>query len=169
MAEFAPDVRELLDDRLMPPGKGKPDASVRVRLQRLTPETLFAPAAVKDIDSANACLAALWLRHDFLDEAHAIAQEIDTAEGSWWHAIVHRREADFWNSKYWFRRVGSHPAFATLSDRLVDLGLPIWEPMSFVDQCERAARDGGDLEQMCRRVQCEEWRVLFQYCSEAAT
>jgi hypothetical protein len=29
---------------------------------------------------------------------------------SFWHAIMHRREGDFWNSKYWYARCRNHPA-----------------------------------------------------------
>ncbi len=168
MASLAPAVRDLLDDRLMPLGLGTPNVAARERLLSLKPATLFVPATKVENDFANACLAALWLWHDFLDEAHAISQDIDTVEGSWWHAIMHRREGDFWNSKYWFRRVGQHPAFAMLSDRLVAIGLPGWEPLAYVDRCERAIREGGHMEQMCREVQREEWRVLFEYCAERA-
>ena len=49
---------------------------------------------------------ALWL-YGFLDESHSIAQGIDSAEGSYWHALMHRSEGDFSNSKYWYRRVPS--------------------------------------------------------------
>jgi hypothetical protein len=168
MASLADTVRDLVDDRLMPLGRGIPDRALKGRLDALSPRTLFAPAVVKDTDFASACLAALWLLHDFLDEAHAIAQDIDTAEGSWWHAIMHRREGDYWNSKYWLRRVGRHPAFATLNDRLIGRGLPVWDPFVFVDQCERAARGGGELEEICRETQREEWHVLFEYCAEHA-
>ena len=164
MAQLAAAIQPLLEDRLMSLGHASPNLGVRPRLQALTATSLFVPAGKFDPNFANACLAGLWLWHDFLDEAHAISQEIDTPEGSWWHAIMHRREGDFWNSKYWFRRVESHPAFATLSDRLVALGLPEWDPTAFVDQCERAVRDGGELEQACQRIQREEWRTLFEYC-----
>jgi len=168
MGVLAAAVLDLVDDRLMPLGRGTPDDSARAHLQALTIDALMAPHAVKNADFANGCLAALWLWHDFLDEAHAIAQDIDTAEGSWWHAIMHRREGDYWNSKYWFRRVGPHPAFAPLNERLAASGLPDWEPMAFVDSCERAARDKGDLERVCREIQRQEWRVLFEYCLDRA-
>jgi hypothetical protein len=36
--------------------------------------------------------------------------------------------------------------------------------MDFVDLCERAAREGGDLEQTCREVQQAEWAALFGWC-----
>ena len=71
-------------------------------------ETLFGNRPIADEGAARCCLAALWLHHDFLDESHAISQDVDTPEGSYWHAIMHRRESDYWNSKYWFRRVPQH-------------------------------------------------------------
>jgi hypothetical protein len=39
-----------------------------------------------DRGEADCLLAALWLRHDFLDEGHAIVQKVETHSGSYWHA-----------------------------------------------------------------------------------
>lgn len=59
---------------------------------------------------AIALMAGLHLRNDSLDRSHSYAQQIeDDSTGSYWHAIMHRMEQDFWNSKYWFRQAGNHP------------------------------------------------------------
>ncbi len=96
-------------------GPGKPDHAQRARLDQLSPEQLLAPHPVRDRQMAEACLAGLWLLHDFLDESHTISQSIDTLEGSYWHGIMHRREPDYENAKYWFRRVPVHPLYAPLA------------------------------------------------------
>ena len=104
---------------------------------------------------AECCLAGVWLLHDFLDESHTISRGIETPSGSFWHAIMHRREGDFGNSKYWFRRVGRHPVLQEIADD--------FDPMAFVDECEAAVKGRGDRER-CLDVQQREWEVLFDYC-----
>ena len=50
-------------------------------------------------------LSALW--HDGKGDwemAHEIAQEIDTEEGAWIHAYLHRKEGDDGNALYWYQR-----------------------------------------------------------------
>jgi hypothetical protein len=91
-------------------GAGTPNREAGQRLLSLNVNALFLPRPVRDPKMARACLAGLWLRFDFLEESHRISQEIDSPTGSFWHAIMHRREGDFGNSKYWWRRVGKHPA-----------------------------------------------------------
>ena len=66
--------------------------------------------------SPKGALAGLWLYFSCFEEAHQIAQDDSSAEGSYWHAIVHRQEPDSGNSAYWFRRVGAHPIFHLLVD-----------------------------------------------------
>ncbi len=132
-------------------GAGSSNGSAGDRLRGLDGAALFAPVPVFDADMARACLAGLWLRFDFLDESHKISQGIETPTGSFWHAIMHRREGDFANSKYWWRRVGKHPAL-------------IGDPFAFVDAVEacviRGQGDAATLEVLQER----EWRSLFDFC-----
>ena len=115
-AEYSPVIRDLLrDERVAPLGPGAPNGGVRALLDAMTDESLLAPRPVRDADMAAACRAGLWLYHDFLDESHSISQEISTETGSYWHGLMHRREPDYGNAKYWFRRVGNHPVFAPLT------------------------------------------------------
>jgi hypothetical protein len=52
-------------------------------------------------------LVALWhdAREDW-ERAHQVAQDIDTTEGAWIHAYLHRKEGDLANAGYWYRRAG---------------------------------------------------------------
>ena len=118
---------------------------------------------------------ALWL-HGFLDASHVIAQGIGSAEGSYWHALMHRSEGDFSNSKYWYRRVGQHAIFPDLlaaarrleinsqSTLAAVLKSPDWDPFRFVDAMEHAAshetKDTGLLQAIAR----EEYNLLMGYC-----
>jgi hypothetical protein len=182
LSAYPPTVRALLsEDRLPELGPGKPKAAVRTALDSMTVQVLFGAAPVRRPDLGKCCLAGLWLLHDFLDDAHTISQDIDAREGSYWHAIVHRREPDFSNSAYWFRRVGNHPVFGPLRSRAAELtreaGAPrgsdflahqtTWDPFAFVDLCEAVAH-GGDAHRLCRLIQRAEWDLLFAYCYERA-
>ena len=102
-------------DRVCELGPGDSVQNLRDRLTALTPNELFAPLHITDHDMAKCCLSGVWLWNDFLDESHTISQNVETTTGSYWHGIMHRREEDFSNAKYWFRRVGSHPVFDDLA------------------------------------------------------
>ena len=53
---------------------------------------------------------ALWLaKKDRWEEAHNIAQDIHTRDGSWIHALLHLIEGDTGNAGYWYARA-SRPA-----------------------------------------------------------
>jgi hypothetical protein len=164
---------------------GRPDSDVRSALKKLSVESAFAHTRVTDADMAACCISGVWLLHDYLDDSHKISQDIDTTSSSFWHGIMHRREGDFWNSKYWFRRVGQHPAFEVIADRakhvaasrrdaIASLGETrphadaAWDPFTFVDLCEAAVKGRTELRDYCLDVQQAEWEVLFDHCYHAA-
>src|SRR3954447_17397484 len=60
----------------------------------VSPRELLAAPVRSDAD-ADCVLAGLLLWHDCLDRSHEISQSISSESGSYWHAIMHRREGDF--------------------------------------------------------------------------
>jgi hypothetical protein len=58
-------------------------------------------------DGLSASLRSLWYAgKDEWQKAHDIAQGIQSAEGSWIHAYLHRKEGDDGNASYWYGRAG---------------------------------------------------------------
>jgi hypothetical protein len=167
--------------RLSELGPGVAAPGERAALASLSVEELVAPRQLRSREMALACLAGLWLRYDFLDESHRISQDIENPTGSFWHGILHRREGDFSNAKYWFRRVGQHAVYEPLAAAARDLArqsqvpaaaplleTPDWDPLGFVDLCQQALDGPPPLRQLCRQVQQREWELLFDYCYREA-
>ncbi len=156
-------------------GSGNPDPAMADILYSISLDQYFDHTTIIDEMAARACQAGLYLHFDLLEDAHRISQSIDTASGSYWHGIMHRREGDYWNSKYWFRQVGDHPIFKPLHDlvRQIDqdklLSDDRWNPFKYVDLCESAFGSGSDLVEFCKRVQQLEWQLLFDFCYDRAT
>jgi hypothetical protein len=95
--------------------------------------------------------AGLWLYVDDLNSSHILSQGIESATGAYWHGIMHRREGDFSNAKYWFRQAGRHEVIETLG----------YDPYDFIDECERRhTTNPDDLVGLQRR----EWSALMDYC-----
>jgi hypothetical protein len=167
-AGYGPAVAALLSAPRLPPlGPGTPDPAAAAALRRFDPRAdLGRPAA--DPGAAAACCAGLWLYFDHLDESHAISQDLHTPDGSFWHAVMHRREPDAWNSKYWWRRVGGHPVLDRLRECAPAVGYAYTTPEAFVDWCERVRGAGTDDERRAEAVQLLEWQLLFDHCHRKA-
>ena len=152
----------LPPDRLPELGPGVPNSALRHAIALFDRRTVPNPAL------AAAAHSALWVVHDFLDESHEISQALETPTGSLLHAIMHRREPDAWNSKYWWRRVGTHPIFAPLAASALALGYldagQRWNPERFVDDVEAERGSGSERESLLCRVQRAEFEHLLAFC-----
>ncbi len=121
------------------------------------------------------CRAGLLLWNDDLSAAHALVQDLPDQTAAFWHAIVHRREGDFSNARYWWNRTGEHPAFEPILDlvlhRVPDFPLldelravGKWLPLEFNSACQNFARDGR-FESELRATQRLEVRGLLEWCA----
>lgn len=122
------------------------------------------------LNGHDAIKAGLWLYVDELDRSHEYSQSIYTPTGSFWHAIMHRREGDFPNAKYWYRKAGRHPAMNNIDlaggGSASGSAMAGYDPDAFVDRVARAnARCESDSPDLVA-LQHHEWRALFEWCAE---
>ncbi len=152
-------------------------------LLTLSLEDLFQGQSLKDDIFGGAIKSGLLLWNDALNDSHDVSQELGNNTGSYWHGIMHRREPDYSNAKYWFGRVGTHPIFPELrecsialfketsnsSDELAHIGQVIeaqeyWDAYQFIDWCQAAENDlGSDVARFLQQVQAEEIKLLLAY------
>ena len=146
-------------------------------------DELFQGESVKNTTFGDAIKSGLLLWNDALDESHDISQGLSNQTGSYWHGIMHRREPDYSNAKYWFGRVGTHPIFPQVreralaifnevsnpSDALAHIAQTIeaeahWDAYQFIDWCQAAEGEAdADLTRFLQQVQAEEIKLLLAY------
>ena len=119
--------------------------------------------------------AGLYLLHDFLDESHSQSQSMEgDRDADLWHAIMHRREPDYVNAKYWCRRVTQHPIHGELAAQAVPIlaragitgfSQTTWDAAKFVDLCERVTHEDSAANLAAREVQWLEMSLHLAHCS----
>ncbi len=177
-AEIYSEIRDRLPRLPLSHDPGGAVEETLARLEVADEDLLGGP--IRDPIMARAVRSGLLLRADLNDESHTVSQDLKITTGSYWHGIMHRREPDYSNSKYWFRRVGAHPLFAELADRVPPAcsDEPIfsrlvvnraWDPFAFVDLCASCGQGPhGDLRDQLEDLQAIEIDALLAYCSSAA-
>jgi hypothetical protein len=166
---FGPAVCSLLQvEQASPLGVGMANRHTESALRKFDPLTDLG-VKVTNANAAQCGHAGLWLLHNFWEEAHTICQDIATPEGSFWHAILHRREPDAWNSKYWFRQIGQHVVLDQLVQISAKVGYQYSSPAQFVDYCELHRGKSSHEEEIAIQVQLLEWQLLFNHCWQLAT
>ena len=156
---------------------GVADADALPALKAMTDQTLSANRRVRMPHDAEALQSGLWLLFDYFEQSHDISQKIGTQSGSYWHAILHRREPDASNAKYWFARVGEHPVFPELLEDAREIATAagasgatllkalnaamVWDAPWFADCCTQAADPATT--KVLLAIQRREWQLLFDY------
>jgi hypothetical protein len=146
---------------------GCSSAKAKAALSGKRPAELFPSAPAPE-----AALSGLWLYFGCFDECHEICQDLANADGSYWHAILHRQEPDPGNAGYWFRRVGRHAVYPALAERaraVLNNDAETWDPFAFVEFCESARRQADDApaHRAAREIQLAEWQLLFDHCARS--
>ena len=116
------EARELIAK--LSPNRSRPDLTREIRDCACSPEAR----------------AGMYLVNGDWRASHTTARDLPSPTGEYWHALVHRQESNFGNSKYWLRRVGGHPIHPLLVQAARDAGMEelaaptdVWDAMLFTD------------------------------------
>ncbi|KAH8827575.1 hypothetical protein DL96DRAFT_1599502 [Flagelloscypha sp. PMI_526] len=118
-------------------------------IPHLTPKTIYDPtltAEISALDDPVPLRSVLHLLNDDLPNAHELAQSCDgDIIADYVHQQMHRREGDYWNSKWWLDTIQSR---GNIPDSLISVHGSISGGKVFVDQCQAAGKKKNEeLEQ----------------------
>src|SRR5258705_12698611 len=161
--------------------RGEGNEEAKKLLSSASPQQMLS-GLTRSEEDARAMLAGLWLWHDWLDESHQISQSLHSATGSFWHAIMHRREGDFSNRQYWYARYQGHPVLHQLANQAGQILNPLpadkqllrlmgggWNANAFVDLVAAVAGNERDPKHAgavsLAQLEC---RRLLDHCTRSA-
>lgn len=131
----------------------------------------------KSSDIPDIVWAGLLLANGEDEASHRVSQSFEgESDFDYWHGLMHRREPDYGNASYWFRRVGQHPAFDDLPTAIKrifatinDVSVPpfaeeTWSAADAIEYFHRAAdQPGSELERHARLIQQAEIANLLRH------
>jgi hypothetical protein len=132
-------------------------------------ETISGGREIADAKMFALVRGALLCAADALDAAHRVFQDDPSDLGSYWHGVMHRREGDFDNARYWFRRAGRLPVFDKMHEAAVHVSATMakqitWDAYLLTGMCEQAKFGDTATVAECVRLQRVEFEQLFAYC-----
>ncbi len=71
------------------------------------------------------CKAMWYDAKEDWDTAHQIAQSVDSRDGSWVHAYLHRKEGDISNASYWYHMAGRKMPQTTSEEEWKEIALEL--------------------------------------------
>ena len=131
--------------------------------------TLFDGKPLLDASALARIRGGLLYAVDAIHEAHTIFQDDTSDLGSYWHGMMHRREGDFDNARYWFRRAGRLPVAHKLHSAACEYSPNMarqetWDAYLLTGLCEQAKFGAQELVGECIKLQRVEFDGLFAYC-----
>lgn len=179
--KLSPAVRDAIELAPLPGLRDSPKcADTRAAIERL-----LAEQSAEFPTPSPPAIAGLWLLAGELDRSHDISQTLESPTGSYWHGIMHRREGDYSNAKYWMRRTGGHSvneelashvasvagadafaAFASQFDQ-TRVGRSLSDADDFattlVDMCQLVVDSKPELVSDLQLICWWEWQLLFRH------
>src|SRR5438132_7754165 len=158
--------RDDLLQKLHPTEPGDTEALLAVR--NATDEALTGGKPVAGRATFPLVRAALLYAFDAIDESHRIVQDAGGDLAAYLHGMIHRREGDFDNARYWFRRSGALPFFDELrraaGGESADVAKQMsWDPYLFTGLCEQEKFGDDSHHDELVKLQRTEFDVFFDY------
>ncbi|MCA9180266.1 MAG: hypothetical protein KDA51_02415 [Planctomycetales bacterium] len=179
--KLPPAIRDTIEAAPLP-GLGD---SPRCPGTRAAIERLLGEQSAESSSLSPPAVAGLWLLAGELERSHDISQTLESPTGSYWHGIMHRREGDYSNAKYWMRRAGGHPVAKELAEHITSVAgtasLALLAPQSdqalaariltdmeslpnsLIDLCELAVDSKPELVYDLQLICWWEWQLLFRH------
>ena len=144
------------------------DYELVIRIRETDDARIFGALPISPGAPVELVRAALFYYHNALDDSHKQAAKSTGDIAAYWHGMVHRREGDFENARYWMRRAGEQPVFQEMQGRASDGSphmsrQPSWDPFLFIHLCEQYKYGETEYRKELGHLQRVEFAAMFDY------